>query len=447
MTLVADVTTTRLSGQTHIDALLNSSPGWNWLLPSRNVINYSFSVTQGNESGNPGISGGLTAFNATQQAACLSQLSYISKLTGIVFNAVTDGSSADLHFANTDIITSDSTSGLCSSSFGYAFNSNNVVTSYTADAYVYLDNVEWGAENANPTVNSIGYETLLHELGHAMGLKHPFETSPTLPVAQDTTANTVMSYTRSGGPYASFNPYDVAALMWIYGGDGLGGALGSSSAGVYLVGSATANTLSGTGGNDKLEGLAGNDTLDGGSGTDTALYSASRASYTLTKSGAGFKIAALSAADGTDTVTNIERLQFSDAKLALDTGVSAAAGKSALLIGAVLGKASLTNKTLVGELLTFFDTGATLRDAATVLVNNHIMDSLAGSSSTDAYVNLIYKAVVGQAATPSATAELAAYINGGTYTKIEFLAVAAELPLNQTNVDLVGLQQTGIPYL
>ena len=321
------------------------------------------------------------------------------------------------------------------------------MTSYTADAYVYLDNVEWGAENANPTVNSIGYETLLHELGHAMGLKHPFETSPTLPVAQDTTANTVMSYTRSGGPYASFNPYDVAALMWIYGGDGLGGALGSSSAGVYLVGSATANTLSGTGGNDKLEGLAGNDTLDGGSGTDTALYSASRASYTLTKSGAGFKIAALSAADGTDTVTNIERLQFSDAKLALDTGVSAAAGKSALLIGAVLGKASLTNKTLVGELLTFFDTGATLRDAATVLVNNHIMDSLAGSSSTDAYVNLIYKAVVGQAATPSATAELAAYINGGTYTKIEFLAVAAELPLNQTNVDLVGLQQTGIPYL
>ncbi|MEN9376686.1 MAG: hypothetical protein RL710_1843, partial [Pseudomonadota bacterium] len=128
MTLVADVTTTRLSGQTHIDALLNSSPGWNWLLPSRNVINYSFSVTQGNESGNQGISGGLTAFNATQQAACLSQLSYISKLTGIVFNAVTDGSSADLHFANTDIITSDSTSGLCSSSFGYAFNSNNVVT-------------------------------------------------------------------------------------------------------------------------------------------------------------------------------------------------------------------------------------------------------------------------------------------------------------------------------
>lgn len=447
MTLVSDVTTTRLSGQTHIDALLSDSPGWNWLLPTRNVINFSFSVTQGNESGNPSISGGVTAFNAAQQAACLSQLSYITKLTGIVFNAVTDGSTADLHFANTNIITSESTSGLCSLSFGYSFNSNDVVTSYSADAYVYLDNVEWGTQNANPTVNSSGFETLLHELGHAMGLKHPFEGSPTLPAALDNTANTVMSYTNSGGPYASFNPYDIAALMWLYGGDGLGGALGSSSAGVYLVGSATANAISGTGGNDKLEGLAGNDTLDGGSGTDLAIFASSRASYTLTKSGAGFTLAAKSGSDGTDTITNVERLQFSDAKLALDTGSSAAGGKAALLIGAVLGKASLTNKTLVGELLTFFDTGSTLSDAATVLVNNHIMDALAGGSSTNAYVNLIYQAVVGQAATPAATAELAAYINGGTYTKIEFLAVAAELSLNQTNVDLIGLQQTGLAYL
>lgn len=447
MTVLADITTTRLSGLTHIDALLDGGPGWNFLTPARNVLNYTFSVAQGAESGNASISGGLTAFNAAQQSACLSQLAYISQLTGIVFNAVSDGSAADLHFANTNIVSSASTSGLCSWEYGYSLNASNVVTSYTADAYVYLDNVEWSSANTTPNTGSSGYETLLHELGHALGLKHPFEGSTALPSAQDNTANTLMSYTHSGGPYSTFSPYDIAALMWLYGGDGLGGALGSSSAGAYIIGSAGADSISGTSGNDKLQGLAGNDSLNGGGGTDAALFSGNRSTYTLARTASGFTVAAQGASDGTDTLTNIERLQFADSKLAVDTSVSGSAGKAALLIGAVLGKASLTNQSLVGELLTYFDAGTTLHDAATVLVNTHIMDTLAGGSGTDAFVNLIYQAIIGQAASPATTAELAAYINNGTYSKIDFLAVATELPVNQTNVDLVGLQQTGIAFL
>jgi serralysin len=39
------------------------------------------------------------------------------------------------------------------------------------------------------------YATFLHELGHALGLKHPFEGGATLPTEFDTTRYTVMSYT------------------------------------------------------------------------------------------------------------------------------------------------------------------------------------------------------------------------------------------------------------
>ena len=36
-----------------------------------------------------------------------------------------------------------------------------------------------------------------------------------LPPAEENTAYTLMSYTDVGGPYSSYRPYDVAALMWL----------------------------------------------------------------------------------------------------------------------------------------------------------------------------------------------------------------------------------------
>ena len=267
MALVSDIATIRQSGLNHIDALLNSGPGWNWLTPERSILYYTFSVTSGTQIGNGSV-GALTAFNAAQQSACLSQLFYISQLTGIVFAAAVDGAAADLHFAATDI--TGGSSGLCSTSSSYTYYQSNVL-SYSADAYVYLDNAEFGTQNGTPTAGGYGYQTLLHELGHALGLKHPFEGDIRLAAAQDNTAYSVMSYTQSGGPYSTFSPYDVAALMWIYGGDGLGGALGISTPGVCLIGSASENLLDGGSGNDSLDGGDGNDSLSGDLGRDSLM--------------------------------------------------------------------------------------------------------------------------------------------------------------------------------
>ena len=320
MATVSDITTTPLSGLNYIDALLDTGPDWNYLTTSAGTpvttLTYTFSVAVGNEdaaSAQANFTGSVQAFSASQQDATRTALAYITKLTGIQFVETSDGNAAQIHMADVNLITSNVT-GLCSwhSSYGY---SGTQLNSYDADAYVYLDNVEWNFQNANLTPGGEGYQTLLHELGHALGLKHPFDDSINLPASQDNTSNTLMSYTEAGGPYSSYRQDDIAALMWLYGDDGLRGNLGinSTTGAHYLVGTNGADVITGTSADDKLEGDGGNDMIDGGAGIDTAVFRGVRSNYTFSAlSGGNLQVASKDGSDGVDTLHSIEFLQFGD---------------------------------------------------------------------------------------------------------------------------------------
>lgn len=317
MATVSDITNTPRSGLNHIDALLDKGPDWNFLPnASSNTILYTFSIASGNEANKVG----QEAFTTAQQAAARTIFTYLQQETGIQFVETTSGTGAQIHLANMNLQGSNVT-GLCSWGANYSYTANDTLANYSVNAYVYLDNVEFRSENRNLVAGTQGYQTLLHELGHALGLKHPFYESSyddptgsqiTLTPAEDNTANTLMSYTHVGAPQSTFSPYDIAALNWLYGRDGLGGALGvgSTTGARYITGSNKTETLTGTQFNDTFQGNGGNTMIIGGDGTDTAIFNGNRNAFSFTNLADGSL--AVAGAVGTTTLQSVELLQFAD---------------------------------------------------------------------------------------------------------------------------------------
>jgi len=89
-----------------------------------------------------------------------------------------------------------------------------------------------------------------------------------------------------------------------------------------IVGNAAANVLSGGDGDDTITGGGGNDTIDGGGGSNTAVYTSPFAAYTFTNLGSG-GIRVSGGSDGTDTLTNIQFLAFSDQTVSVRQAIDA----------------------------------------------------------------------------------------------------------------------------
>jgi len=158
-----------------------------------------------------------------------------------------------------------------------------------------------------------------------------------------------------------------------------------------LYGADGNDTLSGSGGSDTFWGGIGNDWIDGGDGIDTAIFSGSRSSTSTSQlSGQIFA----KGPEGTDTLINVERLQFSDGAIAFDT--SGNAGQIYRLYQAAFDRQP--DQEGLGYWIDEFDAGkGDLAWVAKSFMLSNEFKSLYGSPETlsdDAFLNVLYRNVL-----------------------------------------------------
>jgi hypothetical protein len=193
---------------------------------AKHEFTYSFMRTLP-DTATPQDQNGFVEMNDTQKAAVTDAFSYLSSLINVTFTLsdATTGT-ADINFGTNNQ----------ANSAGYANPPNG---SGEHPVFLMLDKAS--PSNQSFSYGSYGWQTVIHEIGHTMGLKHPGNynaggggtTGPYLPKATDNSRFSVMSYTAApdankvttlsnGYSYTGMSPstymtYDIAALQYIYG--------------------------------------------------------------------------------------------------------------------------------------------------------------------------------------------------------------------------------------
>ena len=196
--------------------------------------------------------------------------------------------------------------------------------------------------------------------------------------------------------------------------------------------------------NDTLKGQPGTDFFDGGLGLDTVVYNGPMERYSITKSGNRYVVSEPTGSDDTDYLANIERLQFSNAKVALD--MTGNAGDAARLIGALLGPSYVKDKALAGVVIGLLDQNYSTQTIATLGLGTSTYIGLAGSSSNEDFVKHVFKNVIGR---PPVEAELQTYVgmlSAGT-SQAALAVMAAETEFTAEKIGLTGLVLNGWEFI
>jgi hypothetical protein len=149
-------------------------------------------------------------------------------------------------------------------------------------------------------------------------------------------------------------------------------------------------------GDDFIDGAAGNDTIDGGAGLDTAYWGGNRPAFTITRTTTGFTVTDNTGVEGTDTLSNVERLVFQDNAVALDVGADGIAGKAYRLYQAAFNRTPDAGG--VGYWISVMDKGSSLETVAQGFIGSQEYKDAYGTglSSHDLvtkyYQNILHRA-------------------------------------------------------
>ena len=203
------------TGNANIDGLLS---GTKWAVTSLTYSVPTGASFYGASYGSGEPTNNFEAFTATQLVAVRKALAAYASVSNLTFTEVTETSTTHgaLRYAESDTV-------------GTAWGYYPSVAEAGGDMWFNNSNNYYD----NPVVGNYAYLTILHETGHALGLKHPHAASGSFgaePSDRDSLEYTVMSYrsyigasTTTGYTNGSFSfpqtlmMLDIAALQEMYG--------------------------------------------------------------------------------------------------------------------------------------------------------------------------------------------------------------------------------------
>ena len=196
--------------------------------------------------------------------------------------------------------------------------------------------------------------------------------------------------------------------------------------------------------NDTIKGQPGTDFFDGGLGIDTVVYNGPQERYSITKSGNRYVVSEPTGSDDTDYLSNIERIQFSNGKVALDLGGNA--GQAARLIGALLGPSFIKDKALAGVVIGLIDQDYSIESIANLGLNTSFYLALAGSTKHEDFVNHVFRNVVGRPPEANEQKTYVDILNAGT-SQAALAVMAAGTEFTASQIGLTGLTSHGWDFI
>lgn len=242
--------------------------------------------------------------------------------------------------------------------------------------------------------NLIGiFDTLVHELGHSIGLNH-----------EDDVVAIMNSF---AGATDHLEQDDIDGAISIYG--------------AALVQS---NNISGTDGSDTLTNTSAADAIDGGDGEDTVVYNIAFASSTVTNSNGVFSVLS---GGVTDIISNVETLTFSDGVLRFDT--SGNAGQVYRLYQAAFARTPDVGG--VSFWISNADQGVSLNTIASAfIVSGEFLTAYGADVSNSDLVDLLYQNVLGRAGDIGGIAYWNNNLDNNLQTQFQVLNSFSESPEN-----------------
>ncbi|MBB3122081.1 DUF4214 domain-containing protein [Pseudoduganella violacea] len=193
----------------------------------------------------------------------------------------------------------------------------------------------------------------------------------------------------------------------------------------------------GTAGPDRFAASGGGESFDGGAGLDTVSYGGARAAYTVVRDGATFQVRGQA---GTDVLTGIERLQFGDGALALDS--DATAGQLYRLYLSTY--ARTPDEGGMGFWLEMINRGVNMETVANAFITSAEFYSIYGRNlDDDRYVNQLYFNILHRDPDPGGKAFYVNALHNGISREVVLLSISDSPELKAS---LVGIMPDAIAY-